>query len=329
MTIEAFQEAVDILESDEEFNRQYVLGVEVPTTDSILSERNLTALNYHEIPLSPEVRSEVQSIAASIARSYLNDIEDNKREIREYDITNTAHDTVPLQYADPDDIEHFDRYEPLLDNHGFEEGSYKDLSDISFQALRISNPNGKDIILFQKFSNRQVSGETDELRISEGDNQYQEFENIVVTIPQRVDSILYKNKIYVFSSKKFEDIFDYLTQYKRHANDVLNGIDRSDLQIHNMDEFVDSILGDRRALRKMKSIEQRGLYDSLGRAQVESVVNDYDLGIDIQTDDSGDWGIHIPDMRKKWDVIRLLDDDHLESSLTSTQYQVYGKDQRG
>ncbi len=328
MPIDRFRQAVDLLESNQDFYRDYILGVEVPTTDSLLAERNLTALEYHEIPLDQGVRERIQSIAASRARGYLSDIEDGSRDIREYDITNTEQDTVPLQYADPGSIEHFERYEPLLNEEYFDTGSYDNLSDISFQALRISNESDEHVIIFQKFSNRQISGNTDDLRISERDEQYQEFEDTVITIPERIDCILYEDTIYVFASKKFEDIFDYLTQYERHANDVLTGIDSSELRIHNMGEFVDSILGDRRALRKMKSIEERGLYSSLNRAQVEDIVDDYDLGIEIQTDDDGEWGIHIPDLRKKWDVIRLLDDDHLESSLTSTQYQVYGKDQR-
>ena len=328
MPVDRFRQAVDLLESDQEFYRDYILGVEVPTTDSLLAERNLTALEYHEIPLDPEVRQRIQSIAASRARSYLSDVDDGSRDIREYDITNTEQDTVPLQYADPDSIEHFERYEPLLNEEYFDTESYDDLSDISFQALRISNESDEHVIVFQKFSKRQISGNTDDLRISERDEHYHAFEDTVITIPQRIDCILYDDTIFVFASKKFEDIFDYLTQYERHANDVLTGIDSSELRIHNMDEFVDSILGDRRALRKMKSIEERGLYSSLDRAQVEDIVSDYDLGIEIQMDDDGEWGIHIPDMRKKWDVIRLLDDDHLESSLTSTQYQVYGKDQR-
>ncbi|WP_135663618.1 Kiwa anti-phage protein KwaB-like domain-containing protein [Halorhabdus rudnickae] len=328
MTIDQFREAVNLLESNQELDRDYILGVEVPTTDSILAERNLTALEYHEISLDPEVRQKIQSIASSRAQSYLTDVDDGSRDYREYDITNTEQDTVPLQYADPNSIEHFERYEPLLNETNFNTESYDTFSDISFQCLRISNESDEQVLIFQKFSNRQISGNTEDLRISERDDQYQEFEDTVITIPKRVDCILYEGTIYVFASKKFEDIFDYLSQYERHANDVLRGIDSSELRIHNMDEFVDSILGDRRALRKMKSIEERGLYDSLDQSQVESIVSDYDLGIEIQADESGEWGIHIPDMRKKWDVIRLLDDDHLESSLTSTQYQVYGKDQR-
>lgn len=328
MPIEQLRQVVEVLTQEQNLYRDYVLGVEVPTTDSVLTDRNLTALEYYEVPLDSEIKEKIQSIAHSRVRSYLEDVEEDIRGIREYDISDAERDTVPLQYIRPDSIEYFDRYEQLLDDTGFEIASYDGLSDISFQALRISNDEGEYVIIFQKFSKRQLSGQADDLRVTEQEKEYEKFDNTVVTIPERVDCILYKNKIYVFNPKKFEDIFDYLREYETHANNVLTGIDDSDLRIHNMDDFVNSILNDRRVLRKMKSIEQRGLYDSLNRSEVENIINEFDLGIQIQTDDSGDWGIQIPDMRKKWDVIRLLDDDHLESSLTDSQYQVYGKDQR-
>jgi hypothetical protein len=326
---ERLSRAVEFLESDRELYTDYVLGVEVPTTDSIIANQNLTDLEYYEVATDPEILSEIQSRAASQARGYLTELENENRDLEEYDISHTNRDSVPLQYASKGSIEHFDRYDPLLTHERFEESTYEELSDIEFQALRISdNREDEHIVLFQKFSNRQLSGNSDKLRMSKKEENYTQFEDTVVTVPETVDCMLYEGTIFVFAPKSFEDIFDYLTQYKRHADDVLTGIDDSELRIHNMDDFVESILGDRRVLRKMKSIEERELYNSMARTDVEGIVQEYDLSIEVETDDAGEWGITIPDMRKKWEVIRLLNDDHLESSLTDSQYQVYGKDER-
>jgi hypothetical protein len=326
---EKLRQAVDFLESGQEVYTDYVLGVEVPTTDSIIANQNLTDLEYYEVDTDSEILDEIQSQAATQARGYLTEVEAGNRDIEEYDISNINRDSVPLQYASKSSIEHFDRYEPLLTHDRFEQSTYEELSDIEFQALRLSdNHEDEHIILFQGFSNRQLSGNSDKLRMSRKEGNYTQFEDTVVTVPETVDCLLYEGTIFVFASKSFEDIFDYLKQYKRHANGVLTGIDDSELRIHNMDDFVDSILGDRRVLRKMKSIEERELYNSMKRKDVEGIVQEYDLSIEVETDEAGEWGITIPDMRKKWEVIRLLNDDHLESSLTDSQYQVYGKDER-
>jgi hypothetical protein len=158
--------------------------------------------------------------------------------------------------------------------------------------------------------------------------RYDPFEQAVITIPERIDCLWYRDTIFVFRSKRFEDIFDYLEQYKRHANTVLTGIDESELNIHNMGEFVESIEGDRRALRKMDSVRKRGLYEDMEQDDVEDVVDEFDLGVEVETNDDGEWGITVPDLRQKWDVIRLLNDDHVVSYVTDLQYQVYGKDLR-
>ena len=78
----------------------------------------------------------------------------------------------------------------------------------------------------------------------------------------------------------------------------------------------------------MRQIEELGLYHDLEQDEVGEVVEEFDLDIRVGENSDGEWGITVPDMRKKWDVIRLLNDDHLYSSLTEGRYQVYGKDQR-
>ena len=88
-----------------------------------------------------------------------------------------------------------------------------------------------------------------------------------------------------------------------------------------------SIRSDRWALRKMQPVGRRGLYNTIDRGDVENVTDEFELGIEAVIK-NGEWGITVPDMRKKWDVIRLLNDDHVMSYLTDSQYQVYEKDER-
>lgn len=323
------ERAEDILSSEEETNREYVIASERPAAESILADGDVIAYEYHEVPLSDPVLRELQSNIADYTGEEIQSIKGEGKRLEEYDITNSDLDHTPSQYVQLETIDHVERYYPLLEEDQFEKSDYESESDIDFQALRVtSQVTGEQVIAFQKFTRRQISAGTDELRVTKGDRRYSEFEDAIVTIPQTVDCILFEDSVFISRPKKFEDIFDYLEQYKRQANEVLSGLEDSNLSIHNMTDFVDSITGDRRALRKMDSVERRGLYNELDRSDVEGIVQEFDLGIEIETNEDNEWGITIPDMRKKWDVIRLLNDDHLQSYLTNSRYQVYGKDER-
>lgn len=324
--LDRLRRAVGLLESEEAINSDYILGVKAPAAESVLTDQNLTAYKYHEVPLDREVRHTIQDTAASQARDFLGEVEEHGQNLEEYNISNTKRDSVPPQFVKADDVEHRERYIPLFNSTPFKSTTYDEQSDIGFQVLRLKSERTEErLMAFQRFTKRQISVDSDNLRLTMSGDSYDSFDRTVVTIPEQVDCIWYQDTIYVFRSKQFEYIFDYLEQYKRQANAVLEGLEKSDLNIHNMEEFVDSIRGDRRALRKMDSVQQRGLYDSIDRSEVEDVVDEFDLGLEVETDDSGEWGVTIPDLRKKWDVIRLLDDDHVVSYLTDSQYQVYGK----
>lgn len=326
---ERLRAAVELLGSDDDINRDFLIAVDAPATESVLSDQNLAAYEYYQVPLDPKLYQSIQESAASQARRQLDKINEGNRELEEYSISNMDKDTVPLQYVELEDIDRPERYLRMMNADSFDGTSYEEESDIAFQALRVtSERTGERVVALQKFTNRQISLDSDGIRLTKGDEGYDPFEQAVITIPERIDSLWYQDTIFVFRSKRFEDIFDYLEQYKRHANKVLEGIDESELNIHNMDEFVDAIEGDRRALRKMESVEKRGLYEDMKKRDVEDVVAEFDLGVKVETNDDGNWGITIPDLRQKWDVIRLLNDDHVVSYVTDLQYQVYGKDLR-
>jgi hypothetical protein len=74
----------------------------------------------------------------------------------------------------------------------------------------------------------------------------------------------------------------------------------------------------------MHKVRDRGLYEELSRDDVEEIVDEFELDIAVTTNEGGEWGIRIPDMRKKWDVIRILNDDHVLSYVSDNLFQVTG-----
>jgi len=327
---EELRAASDLLESDRNRNTaEYVIGVEVPASETLITDANINAYEYYEVPLSSEARDELREEAASQVDDFYQELEDSQREIENYDIDNVEKEILPLQYIKENRLNYPERYEPLVESESFQNGRYEEaVDDIGFQALRFNGESeGDTLIAFQQFTRRQISSNSDSIRLTMSNERYSQFDDTVVTIPESFDCVWYKDKIYVFHPKKSENIFDFLEQYKGHAADVVEGLQDSGLKIHNIDEFGGAIGKDRRALRKMKSVKERSLYDSLSRDEVEDVVDEFSLDLKIENDEDGDWGITVPSMRKKWDVIRLLNDDHVVSYLDqSRQYQALGKD---
>lgn len=324
---ETLKGALNFIEADEERTRDFVIArnTTIETEDGTKKGYELGELGFHS-----NVVDELEEIVADrIRRQIERSVDGDAKSFEQYHISNVDKDVEPLQYLEAESIPDFERFEEVVTNTDCPETSFKDGDRPEFQTIRTKDPDGNMVVAFQKYSNRQILGKGYRAKfLLGGDNEFDRVRDNLLAIPERVDALYYDGLIFVFNPSKFEDIFDYLEMYESRATSVFEGLEETDIRIHNFEEFAESVRNDRRALRKMRQIEELGLYQDLERDEVEEVAKEFDLDIEVGENSDGEWGIRVPDMRKKWDVIRLLNDDHLYSSLTEGRYQVYGKDQR-
>ena len=324
---EKLKDALNFIKSDGKRTRDFVIArsTTIETDDGPQKGYDLGELGF-----DTNIVDEIEDIVADRIHQQIDRaVEGDAKTFEPYHISNVDKDVEPVQYLEADEIPAFGRFEELVTNPDIEDTSFEDDDRPEFQTVRTKDPDGNMVVAFQKYSNRQILGSSYKIKFSlSGGNQYDRVKNELLAIPERVDALYYDGLVFVFNPSKFEDIFDYLEMYESRATEVFEGLDETEIQIHNFEEFAKSVHNDRRALRKMRQIQELGLYRDLKQDEVEGVVNKFDLDIQVGENEAGEWGITVPDMRKKWDVIRLLNDDHLYSSLTEGRYQVYGKDER-
>lgn len=314
-------------------DQEFLLAHESQTTESILGGEDQTVYTFEKFAGVGEEALDLmrQRSLEALENQVEAVVENENKELAEYDISNRKKEDSQLEYVDTDQIEHFQRFEGLLDTVRIGETEFSPQKKPSFQAYRIIENDDVRFAALQKFTRRQVLSESDGVKLAvDGDSEeYNPFTGTVVSFLDRIDCFYFDGSIYILNPTQFEDIFDYLHEYKDDANDVLTTVKNSDINIADFDRFVDSVRNDRRALRKMREIKQVGIYNDLSRNEVEEIVDNFNLSIDVEEGDGDeDWAIAIPDLRKKWDIIRILNDDHLYSDLSKDRYQVYGKENR-
>lgn len=313
--------------------QEFLLARESQTTESILGNEDNTVYTFEKfVEDDEEVLDLLRERSLDVLENQVTSvIENENKELAEYDISNRKKEDALLEFVYTDKIQNFDRFDGLLETSPVGESEFNPDHQPAFQAYRVVEDNEVQFAALQKFTRRQVLADDDGVKLTfhEESNDYQPFTGTVVSFLNRIDCFYFDDAVYILNTTKFEDIFDYLHEYKGDANDVLTSVKNSDINIADFDQFVQSVKRDRKALRKMREIKQVGLYKDLSRDEVERIVDDFGLAIDVEEgDDDEDWAIAIPDMRKKWDIIRLLNDDHLYSDLSKDRYQVYGKDNR-
>lgn len=283
-------------------------------------------LVVQELPLHDNINTELNALfMEELSRIVSKVAQDQKVPLDEYEAKNIERDPRPIQYLPIDEIPDEKVFDPFTRDSGIDETSVEEFESADFQAMRVRDSD-TTFVAIRKFTRRQIVGSSWKVTLHLEENEYDRFEDELFALPENIDAFVYKDVLFVVNQRKFEDIFNYFESYKKKANTVFDGIESSELMIHNQDEFEQAVLGDRTALRKMVRIENRALYEheEFDQGNIETLIDDYNLGI-ISKEKDGGWGIVMPNKGNKTDILRLLNDDHLLSDITAEKYQARSK----
>lgn len=323
---ELLSEAHDFLNGTPEDRVQEFLLAKETTEESDekdeASPQNV--LEIVKVPLHENIHTELNGIFVDEMYKILSDVvKQEERPISRYSAGNIHKEKVPIQYIPFNEIPDYKLFHPLSNSNSFREDSYNGLGSADFQVLRVRDKWGNMFLAFRKFTRNQIVGSSWKVKLTLSGNEYDKFEEDLFALPEKFDAFLFNDYLFVVNQGKFEDIFNYFSEYEKRTERVLEGLKESEITIHNTDFFKNAINNDKLALRKMAVVEEEGLYKELTPEKVKDEIEQYNLNVETKEID-GEWGLTLPSKGDKRDLIKILNDDNLFSESTETRYQTTG-----
>jgi hypothetical protein len=125
---------------------------------------------------------------------------------------------------------------------------------------------------------------------------------------------------------KFQKIFKFYEELVKVADTVLKTIEEC-IPIDDFAAFKEACAGHLQKLAKLKNIAGKPYLKDLKISQIKSVIERYNLP--IETVGEGDDAKLCYNASDKWAILRLLDDDYLESAMTNNHYETNSKRRLG
>lgn len=176
------------------------------------------------------------------------------------------------------------------------------------------------VIGFQDYTRAQILGRTSRVRMLVNNTTHEKIEQSVMSIPNRLDAVLYDEKMFVFDQRRFEKIFDYHDEFEQVAEQAFEALEESGIPFSQFEMFREAVMGNKRALRLFYEVEQRGKYRDMDASHVEMVNDRFDTDVHFVEADDGTLQIGMRNKLDVWRVLRFLNDDHLTSPITETDY---------
>jgi hypothetical protein len=152
--------------------------------------------------------------------------------------------------------------------------------------------------------------------------QYDHFTDRLFLFDQHIDCVCRGDNLFIFKKDNFQKIFQFYELLLKTAKETLKII-RERIPIDNFDAFEQACEGHLQKVAKLKNIALKPYLAQLTMADLKKVIKKYNLR--IQTIGKGKKEkIHF-DASDKWAILRLLDDDYLESVMTGNSYEANSK----
>lgn len=299
-------------------------------------DRRTNEISYNV--LNVKIEADLGNELSDAALSQIETKMSKEPEFREYGVL-TGSDSSYIEKLEKNNVPFLNEILNQL-NSDLEDFNFDETKEIHGYIVRIEN-EGKTLYLFRKHDPKRVlkRGIISKI-IHQG--RYGKSEDNLLLIDPNFDAFLYLESIlnnspdesqddseeseqsletvFIFNRRNFEFLFSFTDYYETEVTNSESKIENKNI-IGNTSTLIEFCKKNSNMARKMVRIMKGRFYENMTTDSIQTVVNDYNLE-DITFD--GDGKI-VVNSNNTWTVLKILDDDYLESKNTSNKYESHSK----
>lgn len=196
------------------------------------------------------------------------------------------------------------------------------VSNLRFYIVVLKPTAGVPIYFFRTYTPKKELGRSALFAIVLKHGTYNRVADSLFLFDQYVDCMVQDDMLFIFNKDKFQKIFQFYEMLLASAKQTLQTIQQQ-VPIDDFAAFEAACEGHLQKLSKLKNIASKPYLQSITMSDIKKVINKYSLQIET-VGQGNDEKIKF-DSSDKWAILRLLDDDYLESVMTNSHYEVNSK----
>lgn len=152
---------------------------------------------------------------------------------------------------------------------------------------------------------------------------YNKVDDRTFLLDEKADFVLFDSAMYVLNGVAFERLFGQVDNELLEIEAKLDRIIKY-IPIQNSDEFVDACSRQFQMRSKIRSIASKDYLENVTIDDIKHVVSEFNLDVQIHEDKL----VFDSHRSRRWQILKLLDDDFLGSRMTGVKYEVNSKSSR-
>lgn len=183
-------------------------------------------------------------------------------------------------------------------------------------AIKIGNSG---ITLFRKYTEKRILDIKGWIPLFVQNGVFNKLTDSILTIDKDIDCIYYDGKVFILDKTHFEKIFSFMDKFILEIDANICHLEEKSL-VDDITALQKLCKSDPRKIKKLNKVLKSDILNSLNTKRISEINRQYNLDLDFTED-----GKIIVSHKNIWTVLRVLDDEYLESSMTDNKYEVHSK----
>lgn len=223
------------------------------------------------------------------------------------------HGFVAKQIQSLRDRELFDQFN--TDDESFVNG-------LQFYVVVVHTTDQSPAYFFRTYTPKKELGRSAYFAGLFSGGQFDQVNGPLFLFDRHIDCVVRGETMLIFKQNNFQRIFNFFEMVEKAARENLDQIKQA-IPIDNFESFAEACLGHQQKMFKLNNIASK---EYLGRITIDdlrSVIDRHGLNVPI-TERNGREMLQFKEA-DRWEILRLLDDDYLESRMTGNYYEANSK----
>lgn len=198
------------------------------------------------------------------------------------------------------------------------------IRQLRFYVTAVS-ADGTEALFFRTYSPKKELTRSRGFAAMFDDGVFQKIEHKTFLFDNDADCFVWGDYMFIRHVSAFHRIFRYFDQLRETADKTLDEV-LQHVPISNADDFRTACKGQLQMLAKLANISQKPYLPSLSIAAIEDTINTVGLDVELVEED-GDRKLVFDSstQESRWAILKLLDDDYLQSLMTQELYEASSK----
>lgn len=201
------------------------------------------------------------------------------------------------------------------------------MTDLRFHAIVKDVKKGPNLAFFRQMSPTRQLKRSRFFGAVMSRGAFDSADDRLVLFDTEIDCFTDGVYMFIRNMKRFERIFDYLAQLQANAERIADEV-LDVIPIENAEAFRDACITQVRFMSKLASIAVKPFFQKLDITSIKRVIKEHELDIKVVRRKGQERLVFDSSPARRWLILKLLDDDFLDSIMTGTRYSVNSKQPR-